>query len=66
MKLYQLARVLMDNTPIVVFTLDRDADINGEFERLAKELRYDDADWEVIDAEPDGNMMVVSVLSHKA
>ena len=66
MKLYQLARVLMMNTPIAVFTMDRDGAVNGEFEVLAKDARDNSYDWEINDVEPDGNTIVVSVLSHMA
>lgn len=66
MKLYQIARVLTDSTNVVVFPMDRDGKINGEFEGKASAFRDHENDWEIYDVEPDGNDIVISVLSHMA
>lgn len=66
MKLYQLAGVLIDNTNVVVFPMDRDGKINGEFEGKASAFRDPENDWEIHDVEPDGDYIIVSVLSRIA
>ena len=66
MKLYQLARVLTDNTNIYAFTMDRDGGVNGEFGGKASAFRDPENDWEIYDAEPDDDGIVVNVLSHQA
>ena len=61
MKLYQLAKVLTDNTTMVIFRMDRDGGIDDGTEVLAKDVRDPENNAEIYDVEPDSDAIVVTI-----